>query len=157
VFGVCGELRLHLHNPNSDLLSEQVSVRLIDSDGARYEVSCVTRPGAGKRIIGRFDGVDTRELAASLKGVMIALPKTLLPRPAEDEFYLHEIVGAKVWADGTERGELIAVHSTANHEVFEVRTDTGVVFVPALREFVLEVDLSQGRIDVVAECLEIDS
>ena len=153
VFGVHGEVRLHMHNPSSDLLKQPLNLALVAPDGRRYAVICTARPGAGKRIIGQLTGLADREVAASLKGYVLALPKSALPETNDDEFYIHEVVGAVVWAEGIERGHVKAVHQTAEHDVFELETPTGPVFVPVLREFIGALDLANQRVDIVASAL----
>ena len=148
VFGVHGEVRLHMHNPASELLSGPLDLVLVSPDGSRFAVTCEARPGAGKRIIGRLSGLSDRELAASLKGYRLGLSKDVLPAPSEDEFYVHEVIGAAVWADGEERGTIKAVHSTAEHDVFELQTTSGLVFIPVLQEFIVSMDLAHGRVEV---------
>ena len=88
VFGVRGEVRLHLHNRDSILLEGPVDAVLVGPDGARTGVEIVARPGAGKRIIGRITGLDlgnprhslvallhVQEWASSLRTPNPAVPK----------------------------------------------------------------------------------
>jgi ribosomal 30S subunit maturation factor RimM len=69
VFGFKGEVKLHLDNPDSDLLASPFPVTLVAPDGARREVRLAARPGAGKRILGRVEGV-TDEAGADRKSVV---------------------------------------------------------------------------------------
>ena len=43
-------------------------------------------------------------------------------------------------------GELVDVHQTGPVDLFEIRTAGGPQFVPAQREFVVELDLVGGRL-----------
>jgi 16S rRNA processing protein RimM len=149
VFGVQGEVRLHLHNRDSEVFGEPLECVLVDTNGDRYECECIARAGAGKRVIGRFAGLVDREVAADLRDFKLVVGKDFLPALAEDEFYFHAVIGMSVWAGGTRRGELVGVHSTGAHEVFEIQTQKGSVFVPAIRETVISLDMAQERLELI--------
>ena len=123
---------------------------MVDTNGDRYACECFTRAGAGKRVIGRLSGLVDREVAASLRDFKLVIEKDALPAPAENEFYFHQVIGMSVWADGTRRGEIIGVHATSAYEVFEIQTPTGSVFVPAIRESVVSLDMVKERLDLIA-------
>jgi len=154
VFGVQGEVRLHLHNRDSQMFDQVLECVLVEPNGDRYQCECTARSGAGKRVIGRFVGLNNREVAANLRDFKLVLGKESLPTAADDEFYFHEVIGMSVWAGGLRRGEIIGVHSTSAHEVFEVQTEKGSVFVPAIREFVVELHLAERRLDVINDPFE---
>ena len=74
VFGYKGEVRLFLYNPKTELFSGSgATVTLIDVEGARSERQLKSRPGAGKRILGRLSGViDEAALLRALRDGDIA-------------------------------------------------------------------------------------
>lgn len=155
VFGVRGEVRLHLHNPSSDLLARPRPVVLVAPDGARFEAVVSARPGAGKRILGRLERLDDREVAASLQGWRVFLDKRALPPLEDGEYYLWQLEGAEARIDGRTVGRIEAVHASGPVEVFEIRTEAGeVAFVPSLAEFVLGVDPVAGVVVLAPGALD---
>jgi 16S rRNA processing protein RimM len=147
VFGVMGEVRLFLHNPESVALVDPTVVVLVRPDGARFEATLQARSGAGKRIIGRIRGLDDRNVAHSLKDWRVLVRGVDLPEPEPDEFYVRELEGLVVFAGDREMGSLTAVHPTPGGDVLEI--DTGAAepaFVPFVERYVLEVDLEGGRV-----------
>jgi 16S rRNA processing protein RimM len=156
IFGVGGEVRLHVYNRDTAIFSEPLQCVLVDTNGDRYACECTARPGAGKRVIGRLEGLSDRNLAAQLRDFKLVLAKERLPASEDDEFYFHEVIGMAVWAGGSLRGQVSAVHATSVHEVFEVQTSKGPVFVPAVQEFVIGLDKLEGRLELEAAPFEDD-
>ena len=154
VFGVKGEVKIFLYNPDSGMLDEPATVRLVGPDGAR-EVLLTTRPGAGKRILGRIEGVGNPEQARALMDLRIVVPRDSLPKLDDDEFYDWQLDGAEIRVDGEVRGRLVQVHHPGEVDVFEI--DVGrrePVFVVAMSEFVLAVDLETPSVTLHSHALE---
>jgi 16S rRNA processing protein RimM len=135
VFGVRGELRLHLHHPESPLWAAPVSVVAQWPDGTRRAVRLSVRPGAGKRWLGRIAGVDDRDAARAWVGVRLLFPRDLLPPPAADEFYVWQVEGAPIEVSGVQVGRVVRVHHSGGTDVFEIRsTDGRTEFVASLKD-----------------------
>lgn len=88
--------------------------------------------------IEKYKGCDlyvTRENAVPLK---------------EDEFYISDIIGAKVYEEnGNKLGELSDVLKTGANDVFVVKLpDKKEVLIPVIKEFVPEMDIEAKRITV---------
>ena len=47
-------------------------------------------------LVARFEGVDDRTLAESLKGCRISLPRSAFPEPEEGEYYWVDLIGLRV-------------------------------------------------------------
>ena len=147
IHGTTGEVRLHLHNRDSDFFSHTSEVELVHPDGRRKTVSMKTRPGAKNRVLGRIDGLMDRELARDLMGWEIVVPKAALPELHDGEFYHHELLGLEVCTEsGNVLGVLAEIQGAGPVDIWMIRTPDGEDFVPALEEFIVEVDLVEGRI-----------
>ncbi len=152
IFGWKGELRVMLHNRDDSSLANPRPVVLIGPEGERA-CRMVVRPGAGKRILGRVDGVDTEEGARALIGYAIEIARADLPPAGVDEYYVADLVGLEVETpDGTTVGRLAEVVA-GKKDVWVVETDAGEVFFTATPETVLRVDVAGGRIVVSADAL----
>lgn len=157
VFGVRGEVRLFLHNRDSDLLDDPRTVLMKGPGGESREIRLRARPGAGGRIIGRIDGLTSREEAAALKDWTLWIPRAQLPKLDDDEFYIHMVLGAEVVVDGVVVGTVKQVHSTGPNEIFEVRLAAGGVgYVPVLGSHVLEIDADTPRVVLAPDALAVD-
>lgn len=149
IFGVRGEVRLHLHNRESHLLDGEREVLLSGLDGRWYAGRLQARDGAGKRILGRFRGLTDREVAGSLQGWRIFVTVDSLPDLDEGEFYVRDLEGMEVVADGVVIGRVTMVHAAGDTDVLEVQPSVGeAIFLPCVREVILDVDLIQRRVVV---------
>ncbi len=148
MFGVRGEVKLHLHNHDSELLDGQRVVTLVGPKGERRDVRIRSRPGAGKRIIGQIDGLADRDQAMLLKDWRIVLPERDLPTPDDDEFYVYQVVGARVTMGGADVGRVREVHTDGPIDLFEIEAGEDTHFVPALEEFILRIDGESGVVEL---------
>ncbi len=149
VFGVRGELRLWLDNPDSSWLYDRPrQVTLRSPDGVEREVTLQARPGAGRRVLGRASGLQTPEDAQKLVGWQILAPRDELPEPEDGSWYVEDLMGREVrTVEGQTLGRLVEVHQTAPVEVWEVLGPEGTCYVPVLLDRIVEV----GEVIVVRQ------
>jgi 16S rRNA processing protein RimM len=152
VFGIRGEVKVFLHNRDSHLLGGKRDVVLVRSDGVRSILALKVRSGAGKRLIGKFEGVDSRELAEAMQGALFGVALAALPELGPDEFYLRDVIGLPVYVDGVEVGKVCDIHQTSAHDVLEVAMDDETEFVP-IRPELVDIDVAGGRVDVDRDAL----
>jgi 16S rRNA processing protein RimM len=78
------------------------------------------------------------------RGAELAVPRSELPLPGEDEYYEFQLVGLAVEEDGGRAlGRVTSVHPGPANDVLEL--DSGLLL-PLVGACVLEVDLEAGRI-----------
>lgn len=153
-FGVRGEVKLFLHNRTSALFDGKHDLVLVHpDDGSRWRVRVTARPGAGKRILGRIDGLTVREVADTLHGATLAAARDDLPSLDDDEFYVWQLVGAEVRVDGQRVGEVTDVQQAGGMDVLVFRAGRGVHLVPCVKELV-ELDLDAGVVHVDASVID---
>lgn len=151
VFGLRGELRVHLHHREGATLTRPRDVELILPEGRRI-VRMSVRPGAGKRVLARVEGVETPEAAAALVGARIEVDRATLPPPEAGEYYVHDLLGATVVDEtGAEHG---VVTEVAAGPVDVWVLDEGAAFVVASTDAVRRVDLDARRIVVATGAVE---
>lgn len=155
VFGFRGDLRLHLHNHESSTLRKAAPVTLVDPSGVRVPGRLASRPGAGKRILGRLEGVDSEEAARALVGWRIVVPAKALPKPGRDEYYVRDLEGLEVWVAERRYGTLTRVHGTGVTDVLEIAVPglRDPVFIPFLKALVVAVDVPGRRVELAPEAV----
>jgi 16S rRNA processing protein RimM len=80
------------------------------------------------------------------RGTALAVPRHALAPPAEDEYYVFQLVGLEVWEDGGDAlGAVADVAPGVANDVLEL--DSGLLL-PMVEECVLSVDLDARRIMV---------
>jgi 16S rRNA processing protein RimM len=111
---------------------------------------------AKEGVIASAEGIEDRNAAEALRGVRLYVPRDRLPPAEEDEFYYHDLVGARVLGPaGQEFGAVSAIYDFGAGDVLEV-TDAGgeAHMLPFTREVVPEIDLAARRIVVSLDQLE---
>lgn len=102
------------------------------------EVISAKRVGGGRLAI-RLD----REAE---RGSELEVPRTELPPPAEDEYYVADLIGLEVVeAEGRQLGRVAGVYTGVANDALEL--DSGIAL-PLVEDCVLEVDLERRRIVV---------
>ena len=140
VFGIRGEVRLFLYNPQSDLLVRGADVVLRTADKQRRAVRLTSRPGAGKRILGRISGVTTPEAARDLMGADILYPKSQLPQLEDDTYYHHELMGLPVrTASGEPLGHIREIITSGDVDLWVVRSPGSEAYIPAVADEIISV------------------
>lgn len=148
VFGVRGEVRLFLHHRESTLLDKPREVVLVAPVCARYLAKLGARSGAGKRVLGKVEGVDDPDAADALMGLIIAVARASLPRTRKDEWYVADLIGCRVLVEGEVVGEVVFVHETPGGDLMEIAVGEEREFVPLLRQWLKLVDVAGREIEL---------
>ncbi|MFW6198912.1 MAG: ribosome maturation factor RimM [Acidobacteriota bacterium] len=104
------------------------------------------RPHAGRWLVG-LEGIEDRDAAERLRDRRLLVPAERLPDPAEDEFYIDDLLGAVVETPGGENlGRVVAVHAGAGQDLMELRHEDDIRLIPMVRDWLVEADAEAGRI-----------
>jgi 16S rRNA processing protein RimM len=117
------------------------------------EVNLVTGREHSDALVVQLSGVETREVALTLKGCDIAVPRAVLPRPPADEIYQADLVGFEVVnRQGVALGRVVEVADFGAHPLLRLRsgaaltlTERLIPYVPAIVDF---VDPASGTMQV---------
>lgn len=146
--GVKGEVKAGFTEGNENILSSIKHVFIIkgaetlklDIDNVRFHK---------KFAIIKFKQVNSVDEAVKIKGNLLKLPKKELEKYLEeDEFYVSDLVGLKVYDNnGGYIGEISAVANLREQDVLFIKnTENRENIVPFKKEFVPEVNLEEGWI-----------
>lgn len=154
-WGVHGHNSVRLYNADSEL-PWAADVMLLR--GEAFPLAAVEVDEwkiKGSRILIRFVGIRSPQLAKQLVNLeLLCHPDELPAVEDEDEIYVHELLGMTVI--DTERGELgavVDVMSTGSNDVWVVRGAPGETLIPAVKDFVLEIDRAARVIRVKYELI----
>ncbi len=97
-----------------------------------------------------FDLIGDRTEAEKWNGRHLMVPVEELSEPDEGEVFAHELVGMRLVDDATEAslGEVVEFYELPQGLLLEMRTPKGLVSVPFVEEFVLDVDRESRTIRV---------
>ena len=99
----------------------------------------------GERLILKLEGIDTIDQAEPLRGAWLVIPPEERMPLEEDEYYIDDLIGMEVFTESGERvGKLKRVIPGGAYNYYEVGKHT----IPAIGEYVREVDVAQKRMVV---------
>lgn len=92
----------------------------------------------------RFDRVESIEQAEELRNEYLYIPEEELTPLAEDEYYIHDLIGMLVVDEQRNRiGELVQVDAYAGNDVYVIKAPDGKEFlIPAIKDVVKKVDVA---------------
>jgi 16S rRNA processing protein RimM len=149
--GIRGEVRVQLHWAGSRALEAVDTVWLAcGSDAPRaYRVEAA-RPVA-KAVLLQLEGISERDAAERLRGMVVSLPREALPPLEPGEYYLCDLIGARVVGPEGDIGrvEEIRVHPMVDSLVVRT-TDGRLLEQPLVEPWLDRVDLSSGVIHLTS-------
>ena len=147
--GMRGAVRATATGATLATLAAGDAVEASAGDAPARRLVLAARAGTPERPILTFDGVATRDDAASLTGAEIRVAgNRVAPLPDADTFFVRDLVGCEVLVGERHAGRVTAVHGAPGNDVLEVAGDDGVLLVPFTGDAVLSVEPEARRIAV---------
>lgn len=104
---------------------------------------------SGQYLLLKLEGLEDQDAAGTYRGWEIAIPRSELPPLPEGQYYTFQLLGLSVVTeDGRRIGIIRQVLPMPAHDVYLVDADGKEIIIPAVREFVSQVDLKEGRVVV---------
>lgn len=146
--GLRGEVRVHLYNPDSELVFGLTQVFLLLETPRSVPIEG-TRAGPGGVVLARLAGTRSRDEAEALRGQEIGVPRSLLPDLGEAQWYHHDLIGLDVVnAAGTRLGQVVGVLDYPTIDCLVVQLDAGFSEVPMIEPYFDTVALEQRAVVV---------
>lgn len=147
--GVRGEVRVHLHFEGSDTLEQVKSVTLTRKGVTLGERRILSARRADKAMLLRLEGVPDRDTAETLRGASVCVPRASLPALEEGEYYLSDLVGARVVGPEGLIGEVVEVRVHPSVDSLIVRTPDGTLLEQAISEpWISRVDVEERLVEL---------
>ena len=147
--GLRGDLKVRPLSEDSASLEGAREVVLRYADGSLHSFRPLrATPHKGLWLL-RLEGRESIEAVQPLVGCTVLMALRDLPEPADDEFYWHQLQGLKVVDRQLgELGVMTDLLSTAAHDIYVVEGPFGEVLIPAVAQFVLDIDPEAGLVRV---------
>ena len=141
--GLKGEVRIKSFTEDPKAIATYGE--LLSEDGLhRFKIK-ITGSAKGQ-LLAQIVNVNDRTAAEGLKGTRFYVPKDILPKAEEGEFYHADLIGlSAVGLDGSELGKIIAVEDYGAGPFIEVEAEDSFL-VPFTKEAVPEVLIGEGRV-----------
>ncbi len=146
--GLKGELKAICESVDPARLTrlDNLTIRLSDEYRSFHVIRSQPFSGWCKLLL---EGINTPEDASLLaSGEIVVSSAQRVPLP-ENEYFVDDLVGCIVDSDtGQELGILTEIIQMDHHDIWTVEGQFGEILIPAVREFILNVDLTGHRITI---------
>jgi len=115
--------------------------------------ACVVKSARwhGEHLVIQLEGIDTRDQAEALRGAWLLIPPEERMPLEEGQYYIDDLIGMEVFTESGERvGKLKHVRHGAAYDLYDI----GAYTIPAVEEYILEVDVPNKR--MVVRLPEVD-
>jgi 16S rRNA processing protein RimM len=149
-FGVKGWVHIDSHTDPPEGLLNYSSWVLRLANGERVARKLAEARWQHGKLLGRFEQIDDRDAAATLRGATIEIERSKLPPPREREYYRADLIGLPVSnLAGVELGRVRHFVDAPAGPLMVVQGGDGREhWVPAVPDHLRKVDLAEGRIEV---------
>ncbi len=143
--GIKGEVRVY---PYTDELTRFSEIEAVLLDGQKRKIQNA-RYMKNMAVL-KLEGVDDRNMAESLRNKELLLAKEDLWEQPEDTYFIDDLVGCDVVSeDGDSVGTLKNIISRPAQDLYEIeRADGSTFLLPAVKEFIKNVDLDNKTITI---------
>ncbi|MBN2530125.1 MAG: 16S rRNA processing protein RimM [Deltaproteobacteria bacterium] len=147
--GVRGDVRLFLHNPDSDLIFSLDALTLSLPDGRQNECYSIRSVKDGVRfLILSLENIHNREQAQQLNGMVAKIQRNLLPSLDDGEFYVADLIGLNVACNGEPVGVIVDSREQGGIEVITVENEVREIQIPVVDEYVVHRDIPRRIFEV---------
>ena len=146
-FGIRGELKIDSH---TDFINDRYKKDSIIYIGEEYkEYVCENVRVHKGFIILKLKGFDNINNVLDLKGKMIYKNVDDIKSLKDGEYYFKDLKGLDVFVDNKKVGIILKVEKGISYNFLRIKKDDEEILVPYLKNFILNVDIANNRIDVV--------
>jgi len=141
-WGVRGDIAVHLNNPQSECEWTADMAFLFGEAFPHQAVSIERWHDKGGKTLVKFAGINSPEDAAALTLLDVLVPREWLNTPTDGDHLFADLMGVMV--TDVERGELGTIEDVFNagaSDVWVVRGPAGEEMIPAVKDFVMDLDL----------------
>lgn len=144
--GLKGEIRLQVYNLDSDVWERGQRLRAWLPGKPAVLLELAEFRDILPMPLATFVGITDRDEAAKLTHAVLAVDQLELPQADEDEFYIHELIGATVLDDATRKpvGVVRALLETPS-DVLEISLNSGAAaMIPVHSDAITEMGRQKG-------------
>jgi 16S rRNA processing protein RimM len=141
-YGVLGWLKIHPDTQEFEGLLEY-KTWWIGKDNDWRELAAMNAKIHNDVLVVKLQGIDDRDAAVACKGKQIAVPRALLPKLENEEYYWSDLIGLSVKnLQAVDFGKISDVFATGANDVVVAKSDSGQErLIPYIAQNILEVNM----------------
>ena len=145
--GLKGEVKINSVSPYLDRYSRLDKV-VLKIEGNKQTHSIEKVRISGRFVYIKFSEINSRNEAELLRRAEILIEEKDLIQPAENEYFVHDLIGCQVISEGNDViGDLTDVVQMSSNDVYVVQSSEGnEVLIPATKEVVKHVNIVKKQI-----------
>ncbi len=143
--GVKGLVKVESWCDTPAVLAKQKRVFLQDKDGTYKERRVISASLMQELVLMNIEGIDSREAAIAQKNTVLYLHRQDIP-VKRGAILIQDMIGLPVIHAETDKllGHIKSVDDAVRGQLYTIETESGDVLLPAVREFVKEIDPERG-------------
>lgn len=146
-FGIKGYVKVYptTHSPErmKDFRRIFIGKTADESKSVTVEDVVINRKG----IFMKLSILNDRTAAESVVGHFLFIDKEHLSKPADGSYFVDDIIGCAVeTSDGKKLGILEEVYKAPAQDLWAIRTNDTVVYIPAVKDFIKDVRIAERKI-----------
>jgi len=152
--GIKGWVKVQPYTEHPDGLMDYRSWWIGPEQGPWREVEVKQCEVHHKTLAAHLPDCPDRNAAEKLKGLLIAVPRSSLPKQGKDEYYWSDLIGlAVVNEEGVQLGAVSGLLETGANQVLSVKGAGGEILIPFVATAIRQVDLPNRciRVDWAAD------
>ncbi|MDO8263585.1 MAG: ribosome maturation factor RimM [Gallionella sp.] len=147
--GICGWVKIQPFTEHLDSLLDYRTWWIGHEHGPWREVEVKQCEAHNKTLAALLPDCPDRTAAEKLKGLLIAVPRSSLPKQDAGEYYWSDLIGLAVVNEaGVLLGTVANLLETGANEVLSVQGDGGEILIPFVASAIKRVDLKSKTIHV---------
>jgi len=148
--GIRGEFCIKSHADSPSLFGRVAALFLQKGEGAPEPFVVRAWREHKDLVLLKLEGVDDRDRADALRGRTVLVLEEDLPELEDGEHYLYQMIDCRVvLEDGTDIGVLTGFYETGEQDTWVIVNGDGAeILLPAVPEFVLDIDLDEEVITI---------
>ena len=154
--GIKGEFSFVLYNQEDSVLGNGSLISLlprstsssVPQDGKDFKIKKIS---IGNKAIVILEGVSDRNTVEAMVPFDIYFDRKNFPETEDDEYYLNDLLGLEVFDFITKAsiGRILDFYENGAQVVLKIKTETEILEILFIDQYVPEVDIEGGRIEVI--------
>ncbi len=147
--GLRGELKMEPISNVADRFKKLGNIVIEFSDGITEEYAVENLKTAGRIFRLKLEGIDDRNAAERFRGTYVLICLNDVAPLDDNTYYAFDLEGLTAFDPaGKEIGTVIRIETYPANDILVIGSENGEIIMPAVKEFILDIDLEQKRMTV---------